>query len=107
MSSKCLLQKDSNAYDHLCTNSIYFSSHHSLRNPACLKQFSSYRATFELPQGVWKTIRLPWSEFTGYGPGPEKTPFEASALRRIGIVAIGKEMEVCLALGGLRFYSVI
>jgi len=79
----------------------------SLRNPACARQFSSYRATFELPVDAWTTIRLPWSEFAGHGPGCEDTPFDASALRRIGLVAIGKEMDVFLGLGGLRFYSVI
>jgi hypothetical protein len=43
----------------------------------------------------------------GYGPGSETTPFDAKALRRIGLVSIGKEMNVCLGLGELRFYSVI
>lgn len=79
----------------------------SLRNPACTRQFSSYRATFEIPVNTWTKIRLPWSEFMGYGPGSETTPFDAKALRRIGLVSIGKEMNVCLGLGELRFYSVI
>lgn len=79
----------------------------SFRNPACQRQFSSYRGTFEIPKSKWKTVRLPWSEFEGYGPGCDSTPFEASALRRIGIVAIGKEGDVCLGVAGLRFYNVI
>lgn len=84
-----------------------FSQHFSLRSPACTRQFSSYRATFETPADTWTTIRLPWSEFVGHGPGCEDTPFDVSALRRIGLVAIGKEQDVFLGLGGLRFYSVI
>lgn len=79
----------------------------SLKNAASQRQFSSYRATFEIPQGTWQTVRLPWSEFDGYGPGCESAPFDASSLRRIGVVAIGKEMDFCLGLAGLRFYSVI
>ena len=104
---------DASDYDGIELDVIYqgeseksnFNVH--LRNPACARQFSSYRATFELPVDTWTTIRLPWSEFVGYGPGCESTPFDASSLGRIGLVAIGKEMDVFLGLGGLRFYSVI
>ena len=78
----------------------------SLRNPACTRQFSSYRATFEIPANEWTTIRLPWSEFVGHGPGCEDTALDPSTLRRIGLVAIGKEMDVFLGLNRLGFYSV-
>ena len=79
-----------------------------LRNQACLRQFSSYRSTFSLEnEGEWYTIRLPWSEFEGYGPGSSETSFSETTLRRIGILAIGKEMEVFLAVSGVRFYSVL
>jgi hypothetical protein len=104
---------DASDYDGIELDVIYqgdeetssFNVH--LRNPACTRQFSSYRATFEIPVNTWTKIRLPWSEFTGYGPGSETTPFDAKALRRIGLVSIRKEMNVCLGLGELRFYSVI
>jgi len=79
-----------------------------LRNPACSRQFSSYRSTFHLEnEGEWYTIRIPWSDFIGHGPGSSETPFEESELRRIGILAIGKEMEVFLAVSDVRFYSVL
>lgn len=79
-----------------------------LRNPACLRQFSSYRSTFCLEnEGEWCTIRIPWSEFVGHGPGSSEIAFQENALRRIGILAIGKEMEVFLAISGVRFFSVI
>jgi len=78
-----------------------------LRNPACARQNSSYRATFEIESGKgWKTVRLPWKDFKGFGPGPESTPFDVTELRRVGIVAIGRKIEdLNLALAGLRFYS--
>ena len=78
-----------------------------VRNPACQRQNSSYRATFELESGKgWKTVRLPWDQFRGFGTGPEAIPFDVSELRRIGIVAIGRKIEdLNLALSGLHFYS--
>jgi hypothetical protein len=47
---------------------------------------------------------MPWTSFQGYGVAGR---LDISALRRIGIVAIGEEMEVFLAVGGVRFYAVI
>lgn len=79
-----------------------------LRNPACLRQFSSYRATFKVEnEGKWNTVRMPWSDFIGYGPGSDVTKFDESTLKRIGILAIGEEMDVFLAVSGVRFYSVL
>jgi Complex I intermediate-associated protein 30 (CIA30) len=80
---------------------------HSLKNDDCLRQFSSYRATFSIPLGEWRTIRLPWSKFQGKGPGAESKALDATTLRRIGVVAIGREMEVSIGIGGLKFYSVL
>merc|ERR1711935_891486 len=74
-----------------------------LKDSNCVRQFSSYRATFELPQGQWKTVRLPWSRFDGFGWGAVENLLDQSTLRRIGLVAIGKEMDVSLALSSIRF----
>jgi len=82
----------------------FFNVH--LKNAACSLQFSSYRGTFEISRGTWQTVRLPWSIFQGYGAGTEGVEFDPSSLRRLGVVAIGRAMEVNLALGGVRFYSV-
>mmetsp|Transcript_23744 Transcript_23744/g.27464 ORF Transcript_23744/g.27464 Transcript_23744/m.27464 type:complete len:323 (-) Transcript_23744:165-1133(-) len=77
-----------------------------LRNSACLRQFSSYRGTFTCNNGKsWETVKIPFSDFVGYGPGSSETPFDPSELRRLGIVAIGKAMEVYLAVSGVRFYK--
>lgn len=79
----------------------------SLKTPDCVA-FASYRATFEIKtNAVWETIRIPWSDFHGKGPGAENLPFDPSRLRRIGVVAIGREMEVYLALSKIGFYSVL
>ncbi|CAB9502663.1 complex i intermediate-associated protein 30 [Seminavis robusta] len=78
-----------------------------LKNDNCDRQFSSYRGTFSIPNGEWTTVRMPFSDFIGKGPGAEEAPFDPSTLRRIGVVAIGREMEVTLGLAGLKFYSVL
>jgi len=105
------LTVDASAFDGIELDVLYdgdapkqtFNVH--LRNPACSRQFSSYRSTFEMTKGkIWDTIRIPFTSFVGYGPGANDIPLDVSALRRIGIVAIGEEMKVYLALAGLRFY---
>jgi hypothetical protein len=74
-----------------------------LRTPGTFQQ-ASYRHTFEIAEpNQWTTIMIPWSSFQGYGISD---PLDISALRRIGIVAIGREMDVFLAVGGVNFYSV-
>eukprot|EP00815_Leptocylindrus_aporus_P001525 CAMPEP_0116057540 /NCGR_PEP_ID=MMETSP0322-20121206/4668_1 /TAXON_ID=163516 /ORGANISM="Leptocylindrus danicus var. apora, Strain B651" /LENGTH=289 /DNA_ID=CAMNT_0003541563 /DNA_START=180 /DNA_END=1049 /DNA_ORIENTATION=- len=87
------------------SNEESFNVH--LRNQECSRQFSSYRATFAIEKKIWKTIRLPWSCFVGYGPGASEIEFDNSTLRRLGIVAIGREMEVMLAVASVSFYRVL
>mmetsp|Transcript_21441 Transcript_21441/g.38406 ORF Transcript_21441/g.38406 Transcript_21441/m.38406 type:complete len:308 (-) Transcript_21441:121-1044(-) len=77
-----------------------------LRTPACVRKFSSYRATFGIKTGKWETVRLSWDEFAGYGSGPDVTPFVPS-LRRLAVVAIGEAKDVVLAVGQVGFYNVI
>jgi hypothetical protein len=72
-----------------------------------MRQFASYRATFRVSSDEWTTVRLPWSQFAGYGPGASEIPLDITCLRRLGVLAIGKEMDVALAVSGVRFYSVI
>lgn len=54
-------------------------------------------------KGKWTTVRLPWKLFVGFGLGAIENAFDPSSLRRIGIVAIGKAMDVTLALSSIRF----
>jgi len=88
------------------TNPGVFNMH--VRTPGTFQQ-ASYRYTFKIAQeNTWETIRVPFDQFEAYGGGPnmpEQLP--PSELRRIGIVGIGREMDLFLAVGGLRFYSVI
>eukprot|EP00580_Thalassiosira_gravida_P015567 CAMPEP_0201661518 /NCGR_PEP_ID=MMETSP0494-20130426/3867_1 /ASSEMBLY_ACC=CAM_ASM_000839 /TAXON_ID=420259 /ORGANISM="Thalassiosira gravida, Strain GMp14c1" /LENGTH=370 /DNA_ID=CAMNT_0048139655 /DNA_START=44 /DNA_END=1156 /DNA_ORIENTATION=+ len=78
-----------------------------IRTPGTLQQ-ASYRHTFQIEQpNTWEVFRVPFSCFEAYGGGPDMpSVLDASELRRIGIVGIGREMDVYLAMGGLRFYSV-
>merc|ERR1712151_791508 len=74
------------------------------RTPACRAQLSTYRASFELLKGNWKTIQIPWDSFIGIGPGPSKTKFEKSAIRRLSIVALGEKDDFTLAVSQVGFY---
>lgn len=85
------------------TNPENFNVH--LRNPRCTRSFSSYRATFEVVPVGWLTVRIPFDDFSGHGPGAEGIPFDASELQRLSVVAIGKKMDVDLGIGKVGFYK--
>lgn len=76
----------------------------SLKNASCQRQFSSYRSTVTIPSGKWTKVRLPWAKFEGYGWGAVENNFDPSSLRRLGIVSIGKELVVTLAMSSVGFY---
>ena len=77
-----------------------------IKNTSCERRFGcSYRATFEVHPGEWQTVRLPFTEFAGHGPGADESKFVRSELRRLSIVAIGKPMEVCFGIGKVAFYK--
>ena len=77
----------------------------SLRTPACERQNSSYRSTLTIKPGGWTTVRLPFSDFKGYGPGPDTKQFEPR-VRRLAVVAIGEAKDVVLAVAKVGFYKV-
>ena len=80
-----------------------------VRTPGTFQQ-ASYRHTFHIQEeDTWETFRVPFSSFEAYGGSGPDIPvrLDPSELRRIGIVGIGREMDIFLAMGGLRFYSVI
>ena len=77
----------------------------SLRTPACERQNSSYRSTFTIKPGGWTTVRLPFSDFKGYGPGPDTKQFEPR-VRRLAVVSIGEAKDVVLAVAKVGFYNV-
>ncbi|MGK3735580.1 MAG: hypothetical protein ACI90V_002421 [Bacillariaceae sp.] len=95
------------SYSFTCSigiNLIFIFVFVSLKDSNCLKQFSSYRATFELPSDKWTTVKLPWTIFDGFGPGAVDNVVDQSNLRRIGLVAYGKKMDVTLALSSIRLF---
>ena len=62
--------------------------------------WQSYRQEFVAGPG-WHTLRMPFDAFEGYRTG---RPLRLDRLRRIGVVAIGRDFEADLCLGGLRIY---
>jgi len=62
--------------------------------------WQSYRHEFVAGPG-WHTLQLPFDAFEGYRTG---RPLRLERLRRIGVVAIGRDFEADLCLGGLRIY---
>lgn len=85
--------------------------HIHVRTPGTLRQ-ASYRHTFALERAdAWETVRVPFSGLrqrtsAAKDDGNNDRTLDPSAIKRIGIVAIGQEMDVFLAMSGLRFYSV-
>lgn len=62
--------------------------------------WQSYRASFTAPP-AWRTLRLP---FAAFQPHHIDVPLDLSTLRRIGLVAIGREMRVDLCIARLSLY---
>jgi hypothetical protein len=62
--------------------------------------WQSYRASFNAMQN-WQTIRLPFDTFIPHRIG---VPMDASRLRRLGVVAIGKTMQADICIGRLALY---
>ncbi|SEN76351.1 CIA30 family protein [Palleronia pelagia] len=71
-----------------------------LRTEAVARPWQSYRLTFHAGPD-WATHRLPFADVTAHRID---APFDAATLRRIGIVAIGRRMQVDLAVARLAFY---
>ena len=60
--------------NRLCIKSLtqlLFIARYSLKTPACLKPYSSFRASFDAPNGKWTTIRIPFLNFEAKGAGIE------------------------------------
>jgi hypothetical protein len=62
--------------------------------------WQSYRALFQAPPR-WQTLRLP---FAGFQPYRIDEPLDLSKLRRLGIVAIGREMRADICIARLSLY---
>jgi len=85
---RLLVAGNEQAYNvHLRTTGLWFP-------------WQAYRATFQAGQG-WSTIELPFETFQGYKTSQK---FEAGRLKRIGIVAIGRDFEADLCVAEIGFY---
>lgn len=72
-----------------------------LRTADVTRPWQSYRATFRAPPG-WVTVTLPFDRFSAHRL---EEPLDLSALRRIGLFAIGSAFRADLAVAGLRFFA--
>ena len=71
-----------------------------LRTPDTERPWQSYRADF-MTDETWRKIKLPFSRFHPYRLN---TPLDITRLRRLGLVAIGRNFHADLAMGGLWLY---
>lgn len=72
-----------------------------LRTTDIQRPWESYRQSFTAPT-QWTRVYLP---FSGFIPHRTERPLRPSRLRRVGLVAIGREFEVDVAIGDIRFYG--
>jgi hypothetical protein len=72
-----------------------------LRTSELTQVQQSYRASFTAAPR-WQVLDIPLSDFV---PHRTSVDLNLAKLRRIGVVAIGQEMEVDLALGALAFVA--
>ena len=72
-----------------------------LRTSDIHRPWESYRESFHAPTR-WTTVLLPFGDFA---PHRTDRPLNIARLRRIGIVAIGREFEADISIADIRFYA--
>lgn len=80
-------------------NEQFYNLH--LRTSETRRPWESYRQSFLAPS-EWTNVYLPFSAFE---PHRTDRSFNPSRLRRLGIVAIGREFEADIAVADIRFYA--
>ncbi len=71
------------------------------RTDVLTRPWQSFRYSFEAP-AEWTTVRVPFSELE---PHRTDASFDAAGLRRLGIIAIGREFHADVAVSDLRLYE--
>lgn len=71
-----------------------------LRTPDLARPWQSYRAGFVAIE-TWKTWQVPFVDFAPHRTG---VPLDTTRLRRLGLVAIGRNFAPDLCVAGVRFY---
>lgn len=72
-----------------------------LRTSDIRRPWESYRQSFRAHPS-WSTVDLPFEDFA---PHRTERPLNLHRLRRIGVVAIGREFEADIAISDIRFYA--
>lgn len=63
--------------------------------------WQAYRATFQ-SRNEWQVVKIPFASFVGYKTGEA---FRVEKLKRIGIVAIGREFTADICVASVGFYK--
>ncbi|MFN3662384.1 CIA30 family protein [Yoonia sp.] len=71
-----------------------------LRTDQLTRPWQSFRADFTA-RPDWQSLTFPFADFT---PQKHDIPFDPAALRRVGILAIGRAFVADVAVAGLRLY---
>lgn len=71
-----------------------------VRTDALNRPWQSYRAPFSTTP-EWRTVRIPFADLVAHRT---EAPFDPNGLRRIGILAVGREMQVDIAVSTIGFY---
>lgn len=79
-------------------NGEHYNLH--IRTADLTRPWQSYRFTFETDSN-WRQIKIPFSELTAHRTD---APFRSERLRRVGLVAIGREFQADLCLADMRFF---
>ena len=72
-----------------------------LRTTALDRPWQSFRATFEATE-TWRWVTLP---FASFAPHRTDAAFDPSELRRMGVLAIGREFRADIAVASVRLVS--
>jgi len=83
---------------NVCGNGESYNLH--LRTDDTRIVWQSYRVSFQT-QPHWQTLHLPFADFK---PHRIDQPLDTRKLRRLGIVAIGREMRADICIGRLSLY---
>lgn len=71
-----------------------------LRTDQLSRPWQSFRAGFDAPS-QWHTVHLPWAAFEAHRTDAVLDP---ARLKRMGVLAIGSEMQADIAIAEIRFF---
>lgn len=71
-----------------------------LRTTALTRPWQSYRIGFRAPE-AWQVLRFPFARFEAHRTD---SAFDPAKLRRMGVIAVGREMAVDVAVASVALY---